>query len=406
MIRALLILCACAVVPGLCKLCFGLPPKFETSGKNQQAIKTVQVLTYYVANFLALLVQTTAMFVLVLSNFETEKSTSWLRNAAASPGPQPSVNDTLAADDTTLSTTLQATMEEDVRWDIMFRDRPEVQNNSPRWYAPVALFLLSLSWWETFTEKDLKIFAGKLIIPLKQWKGHMHQWRQKSTVITSAWSIMIILVFPFAFLGPFEYDMYVSSYKRKSNSQVARQFAPMITQMVSTAVGYFTACLACRLGMQRVAFSIPQLLATPVCIVILLLQCHYEFIPSFGSASPAGNSFDYFWHCPAFMDPGTSLEAMDFFSMGKQYWHILVGVGWWMSLMVLAGHIWWPRQHTLDKTEKYVCANVIHRAAGIMKIRHYRLFQSCLTLLSQVVCPSSLLLSFPGRVSAAKQTTT
>ena len=46
------------------------------------------------------------------------------------------------------------------------------------WEAPVALFCVSIVWWENYVDRDIKL--GKLNIPLGTYKRHLQSVRSKS----------------------------------------------------------------------------------------------------------------------------------------------------------------------------------------------------------------------------------
>ena len=58
---------------------------------------------------------------------------------------------------------------------------------------------------------------------------------------------------------------------------------------------------------------------------------------------------NFIWLCPE----GVMGEALGMTS----YWQLTVMGLWWLSQLIVAGHIWWPRQNRLDKIEKFVDDN-------------------------------------------------
>ena len=264
MFRGCLILCSAAVIPGISKIAFGRAPRF--GAVSEHVTKKRFAIVWYVANFLALITQAASLAILLLSNYETTTADKAVRSDSY----------------LNLST----------RRDILIRAEPESSNNFERWYAPLALVLLSITWWENFIEKDIDIFGR--VIPLKGWKEQMHAWRQKTTFFISIWNIVIVIVFPYLVFSPFKMEIVVTNYLRKDNVQLSTNLAPLFVQIFTTVGGFYMGNLSCKLCMQIVTYNLPLLLTTPVTLAMIALQCKFELIPIFGSPY-------VFWNCPEFV---------------------------------------------------------------------------------------------------------
>ncbi len=66
------------------------------------------------------------------------------------------------------------------------------------WELPVALLLVSIAWWENFTDRDIKIFSFKLV-NMKMLKENIIATRCKTNLITSLWKVLLTLLFAYIF---------------------------------------------------------------------------------------------------------------------------------------------------------------------------------------------------------------
>lgn len=66
------------------------------------------------------------------------------------------------------------------------------------WEAPVALFCVSIVWWENYVDRDIKL--GKLNIPLGTYKRHLQSVRSKANIGASIWKIALTVAFSFLLL--------------------------------------------------------------------------------------------------------------------------------------------------------------------------------------------------------------
>ncbi|XP_050401399.1 chitin synthase chs-2 isoform X2 [Patella vulgata] len=64
------------------------------------------------------------------------------------------------------------------------------------WEIPLALFMISVNWWENFVDKDFRM--GCIEIPVKDYKDTLHRVRVKTYMIANLWKVG--LTFGFAFL--------------------------------------------------------------------------------------------------------------------------------------------------------------------------------------------------------------
>ena len=322
-----------------------LCPAIDDSERRQEELERaakynkMKRIVWYICNFAAFIIQATGIIILLFGQFEStnigmqisgrfyERSS---RVAESESGDDEGANAT--APSSTPSTTTgfpQNILFRHISWSSMSID-------IDRWTFPVGLLLVSMLWWENFIDKNISICGGKLKIPLRDVKAQMHILRQKTTVIANLWSIGIIIAFPYVFLESFHLDIYIPDKRRKDASAMVIEYLPALVQTMTGLVGFISATLACKLCMQTISFNLPLALATPVTVLVLGLQCRLGY-------------FDYeqfIWYCPeGFGNTRTSSTT---------FWHMMCCILWWVSELIIAGHIWWPKQNTMDKTEKYV----------------------------------------------------
>jgi hypothetical protein len=72
------------------------------------------------------------------------------------------------------------------------------------WEAPVALFCVSIVWWENYVDRDIKL--GKLNIPLGSYKRHLQSVRSKANIGASIWKIALTVAFSFLLLPREHFD--------------------------------------------------------------------------------------------------------------------------------------------------------------------------------------------------------
>ena len=289
MVRAVLMLCGLAIVPVTCKLFLGTRPNFPVK---------VKVVGWYAAHVFAFLVQITVFIWVMFSDFQFDA-----KRARTNYG------------------------------SFMFLYRSQGNQDSVAfwWQVPFGLLFTSLLWWENFINNDMKL--GKNIIPILHWKKVLEVQRQKTAMISSIFKIGILLIFSYVFNEGFHLDLITFGSTDVGEKLTVMNYAPLVLNITSGIIGYFIASLACKLRMQKFGFSLPLLLATPVTIIILVCQCHLDFL----------NSKSYFWLCP----DGIKTETVN-----ASYWQFMLCFAVWLSQMITAGHIWTPKQERLASLEK------------------------------------------------------
>nr|AHX26704.1 chitin synthase [Owenia fusiformis] len=386
MIRGLFILNACCVVPVFCKLFFSHKPVNEKR-------RTI----WLIVNFFALTVQLSAIGVILASGFKLSKDSLLDMNEAkkpitTTPAPQSEFEREMSIleggriargvdfqlekgmrlqrsiEDTVLGDKLMNNLAERIeksrekrQFDFSFggltpangssggsrgRGRPkfgmkpimymrkEVDTNdflrgTILWEAAIASVLVSLAWWENFVDKNL-YFGKRLILPMRQFKAQLHECRQKATVFVSLWKTGLTIAFAYIFVPDFSFSFFVATVTGNHNTDTLIDYAPLFVQMFTSMAVYYFGSLACKLCMQHFSFSVPLALSTPVTFVVLWLQCH---------TTPVLPENPYTWVC-------SEMSGVIF------SWHMIAAALWWISQLIIAGHIWFPQAGRLEATER------------------------------------------------------
>ncbi|RNA42576.1 chitin synthase, partial [Brachionus plicatilis] len=111
--------------------------------------------------------------------------------------------------------------------------------------------------------------------------------------------------------------------------------APMILQVVCSALCYYTGRLACKLCMQRLGFALPLTLVTPITLSVALIICKW-----FPESAVLSDDFVY-WTCH------------EGYQTGSFKWQVICGLGfWWLSQLWIGGHVWFGKGQRLAFTDR------------------------------------------------------
>ena len=86
------------------------------------------------------------------------------------------------------------------------------------WEAPVALFCVSIVWWENYVDRDIKF--GKVNIPLGTYKRHLQSVRSKANIGASIWKIALTVAFSFLLLPREHFDNVFVSFVNQPNGNL------------------------------------------------------------------------------------------------------------------------------------------------------------------------------------------
>ena len=170
------------------------------------------------------------------------------------------------------------------------------------WIIPVALVFISVAWCPvmfkflmepatdqrrqtrfdgTMSTATVELSAasvnslpqGNAVVSEKSARG-------KAAIITSLWKLVMI---------PFVAALFCKIYDRADLTKLKKGFDDFNTdhdafphfmaQIFTSFIGYLLGILACSMCMQRLAFALPVLLATPISIALALIQSKNVVLP-------------------------------------------------------------------------------------------------------------------------------
>ena len=203
-IRGLLLMNAVCTIPAFCKL--------TLSKSNSRPMLRFLTLFIDLAAFAA---QCSVYFVVT----STQYSAFLAKPLATTTTPstaldEPSSLDTLDSINTALSNSTKTAT------DTMNQVRMRFG-----WEAPVALFCVSIVWWENYVDRDIKI--GKLNIPLGTYKRHLQSVRSKANIGASIWKIALTVAFSFLLLPRERFDNVFVSFVNNPSGNIPLE--PSIT---------------------------------------------------------------------------------------------------------------------------------------------------------------------------------
>ncbi|XP_041375426.1 chitin synthase chs-2-like [Gigantopelta aegis] len=305
MLRALLIMSCMYVVPSVCKTGSAFSDK-SVSNKKKLISGTI--------NSVAFLIQVSS--IIVCSLFGTIYSDADRVDLVAE----------------TMTTSGQ---------DAVYRKAPSSSSNAS-WELPVGLLLISIVSWENYISRDVQI--GRFKFPFNMWKKNLHLVRQQLYIFVSLWKIGCSVLLAVVLCENFKFTMSFTgadhivllSQNSSTGGDTATtmhflQYGPLYANILSSLLCSYVSGLACKLCMQRVGFSLPLALATPVSAAFVMMQCKYNFLSLDGTC--------YFWVCPE-KDQSELI-----------FYLVMLGLVWF-SQMVVVSHIWFPGSSRMAKIER------------------------------------------------------
>ena len=250
------------------------------------------------------------------------------------------------------------------------------------WAVSAGLLLASCGWWETFTDENCSLTAGK------------RMWRVKERMIAHRGSRFIVysIVIPVkitVFLGLMVYltwvtgavespsdlvDYFTRSFSEHDYRIVELQgqvinggqdgsytdgYIPvtkfvrsdptkhalwvLLVNVFSSLIAYSSAKFAAKVRIQSVGFSLPLTCVTPLSIVLVLSLCGAR---AHDKCAFEKNNFHIpnrlFYECPA-------IGSLADISWDSYNWMFLV---WFLSYLWITRHVWSPRSPRLGSTEQ------------------------------------------------------
>lgn len=198
-----------------------------------------------------------------------------------------------------------------------------------------ALLLCSVSWWENFIDdKVCWSKKGRIKQAFFKLKFDLQESRAYIYMFVSIFKIATSVIFAYNVLmeDPLTFDIVkiTNTWKTFNN---AKLYSDILALVLSGFLGYYLAYTVCKLQMQKLSFSTPCILSTPVAMIALYLECNTDsnYISSVSAHS---------------------LETSCDDDLVKPWFHLPLAALWLLSLYWVGRHIWFPRQERLAKVER------------------------------------------------------
>lgn len=204
------------------------------------------------------------------------------------------------------------------------------------WEMIVGLLLFSIGYWENYVSSDWTLL-GKIRIPFKHWRKILQDSRDTINILVYPWKIgfIILLARLLSDNTDFRIASIVNDFDNTTSISTVddhfRSYSLMYLQIGSGIVITYLSGLACKLHMQRVAFSLSIILAPPVTLAVVYLQCRFEFLPAH-------------WHMGGWFCPDEAIEEL--------FIPLACALALWISYGITASHIWFPQSERMAKLEK------------------------------------------------------
>ncbi|RWS27637.1 chitin synthase 1-like protein, partial [Leptotrombidium deliense] len=261
----------------------------------------------------------------------------------------------------------------------------EKHENKLALYFPLAAVLVSIGWWENYSDKNSPF---RIIRGLASMKEQLYKCRYFSYIFVSIWKIIVIFVstivarylvdgnilymfsqFKAAFsqhkilivqdksdlssLALTDHNVGIEGEWIELDSYTSTPIWFTLIQIVASWLCYVFGKFACRIYIQGFSYAFPLSLTVPITISLLIASCgiHFENSCHFSSWIPRY----LFWTCPN--EPFVSDTS--FFNVQAILWLL-----WLLSQTWTTIHIWIPKCERLATTEK-IFVNPMYSAAII-----------------------------------------
>ncbi|XP_021346055.1 uncharacterized protein LOC110445656 [Mizuhopecten yessoensis] len=205
------------------------------------------------------------------------------------------------------------------------------------WELPVALVLISIGWWENYVSGEWTVF-GRITIPFRQWRSILQDTRETSYFLVAPFKVGLAVLFARLLTNNTNFVVPAASVFNKTTSEfdskieeVGVSYSLVFIQIGSGIICTYLAGLACKLHMQRTAFALPLIIAPPVSLAVIFLQCQYHFLPAH-------------WHLGGWFCGRYELETM--------LVPLICSFLLWLSYSITVSHIWFPQSERMAKLEK------------------------------------------------------
>ncbi|CAF1323989.1 unnamed protein product [Adineta steineri] len=221
-----------------------------------------------------------------------------------------------------------------------------------RWQLPLALFLISLGYWESFIEMRL---SKKYVF---SWFRHslrlLEKTRPKVYLTASLLKIIVLIISAICFLpNTVDKNLYLQVFRQVPISEkysrgfgifdehedlfriTKEVYAPFIIQIFSSCICYYTGRIACKVLMQCFGFSLPLTMSTLVAYIVLFFTQGYT---NKKDTISLGHLF--------YLDKPQALGS-------KLLITSLIGfLILWLSRMKITSHVWFPTSERLAQIHK------------------------------------------------------
>ncbi|KAL8563825.1 hypothetical protein ACOMHN_061949 [Nucella lapillus] len=197
--------------------------------------------------------------------------------------------------------------------------------------------LVSVACWENFLDGRFFMQLGERN-PIKNFmlkrRYDLQRGRYIPQLVLSVWKIALTIVLAYLYRGEgnFNYEEALSTLGQFHSEW--KLITSILVLTLSAIVCYYFSYIACKLWMQRISFVIPLTLSTPCAIVVFVLDHKYHFLTTVTGSLATG---DVVVTWPK--------DALD------DWPKLVLGGAWFLSLLLLTRHVWWPRQNRLAKFE-------------------------------------------------------
>lgn len=164
-------------------------------------------------------------------------------------------------------------------------------------------------------------------------KFDLQEGRPFISLFVSFYKVGTSVLFAYLLMkDPLTFD-FKENFKVVGNYKDIKMYWDILALALSGFVGYYLAYTVCKLQMQRLSFSIPFILSTPIAIIVLIFECDFglDFVSTVSKNSLTTSCDD---------------------KIDLPLFHILLAALWLLSFYWVARHIWFPKQERLAKVER------------------------------------------------------
>jgi chitin synthase len=187
-----------------------------------------------------------------------------------------------------------------------------VQNDYFNLHLILSTFLISLSWWENFSQ--VRYSTNKITLFIQSQINELRKHNARIYLLVNPIKIALMFLFSYM-LMPAHLQAQYANVGKRTNLTVAQSkelimsttgitsisaikeivgkdlffsysgfFMPFFIHAVSSALCFYTARIACKVLMQGLGFSLPLALATPVTFLVLMvssLKAQFDYVTMF-----------------------------------------------------------------------------------------------------------------------------